>query len=140
MDSLNEFEAVKRLLTSNPIFDIKVADQRLIATRRRTFLPKRGVFRLLIPRARVVVMDRVEGKVRYSVQPDPIAIFMVFLLLGGIAVELLMDRTQYPRDYPPEFIYGLAVFYIGVLGAEMAYTWKQLRTLLNQAQFRSKMP
>ena len=134
MDSWNKFEAIKQLLTATPIFDVKLGNRRLIATRRRAFLPGRGVFRLLIPRTRVIVTDRVEKMPRTSVQPDRIAIFMVVMLLGGIAVELLMDRAKYPRDYPPEFIYGLAVVYIVALIVEMMHTRKQLRVLLDQVK------
>ncbi|MEO0983949.1 MAG: hypothetical protein AAFY20_00205 [Cyanobacteria bacterium J06639_14] len=134
MDSWNKFEVIKQLLTASPRFDVQVSKQRLIATRRRAFLPKRGIFRLLIPRTRIIVTDSVEQMPRYFVQPDRIAIFMVIMLLGGIAVELFMDRAKYPRDYPPAFIYGLAVFYIGTLIAEMIHTWKQLRTLLDQVE------
>jgi hypothetical protein len=54
---------------------------------------------------------------------------MVLMLLGGVASELLMDRAKYPRAYPPVFIYGVAVLYIGTLIVEMLYTWKQLRAL-----------
>ncbi len=134
MDSWNEFEAIKQLLTANPRFDVKVGNQRLIATRRRAFLPRRGIFRLLLPRTRAIVTNRVETKPRYSVQPDRIAIFMVIMLLGGLAVELLMDRAEYPRDYPPEFIYGLAIFYIGALIVDMMQTRKQLRALRDQVK------
>lgn len=131
MDSWNEFEVIKQRLTASPRFEIKISNQRLIATRRRAFLPKRGIFRLLIPHTRAIVTDSVGKKPRYSVRPDAIAIFMVFMLLGGVAVEIFMDRVNYPRDYPPVFIYGLAVFYIGALIVEMVYTWKQLRALLD---------
>ena len=134
MDLCNEFEAIKQLLIASPIFDVKVGNRRLIATRRRAFVPKRGVFRLLIPRTHAIVTDSVEKSPRYSVRPDTIAIFMVLMLLGGVAVELFMDRVKYPRDYPPEFIYGLAVFYTGALTVEMMYTWKRLRALLDQVK------
>lgn len=132
MDSWNEFEAIKQSITTSPRFDIKVDNQRLIVTRRRTLLPRRGVFRLLIPRVRAIVTDN--PKTSLSVQPDSIAIFMILILLAGIATELLMDRVKYPRTYPPEFIYGLAVLYIGALIVETIYTWKQLRALLDRVK------
>lgn len=132
MDSWNEFEAIKQSITTSPRFDIKVDNQRLIVTRRRTLLPRRGVFRLLIPRVRAIVTDN--PKTSLSVQPDSIAIFMVLMLLAGIATELLMDRVKYSRTYPPEFIYGLAVLYIGALIVETIYTWKQLRALLDRVK------
>ena len=127
-------EAIKRSLTISPLFDVKVDNLHLIATRRRTLIPTRGVFRLLIPRVRAIVADGTKKGLTISVQPDRIAIFMVFMLLGGVATELLMDRVKYPRDYPPEFIYGLAVFYIGTLIVEMIYTWKQLSALLDRVK------
>jgi hypothetical protein len=132
MDAWNEFETIKESLTKSPLFDVKVDNRHLIATRRRTLVPRRGIFRLLIPRVRAIVTDSTKKGPAISVQPDSVAIFMVFMLLGGIATELLMDRVKYPRNYPPEFIYGLAVLYIGTLIVEMIYTWKQLRALLDR--------
>lgn len=134
MDSWNEFEAVKRSLTTSPRFDVKVDKHHLIATRHRTLIPRRGIFRLLIPRVRAIVTDSPQKGLAISVQPDSIAIFMVLLLLVGIATEFMMDRVKYPRDYPPEFIYGLAALYIGALIVEMIYTWKQLRELLDRVK------
>ena len=134
MDSWNELEAIKRALTTSPLFDVKVDNLHLIATRRRTLIPKRGIFRLLLPHVRAIVADRTKKGLTISVQPDRIAIFMMFMLLGGVATEVLMDRVKYPRDYPPEFIYGLAVLYIGALAVEMIYTWKQLRALLDRVK------
>ncbi len=134
MASRNEFEAIKQPLTTSLIFDVKVDNRRLIATRRRTLVPQRGIFRLLIPCARAIVTDSAKKGLAISVQPDLIAIFMVLMLLGGVASEFLMDRVKYPRAYPPEFIYGLAVLYIGTLIVEMMYTWKQLRALLDQVK------
>jgi hypothetical protein len=134
MDSWNEFEAIKQSLSTSPRFDVKVDNRHLIATRRRTLLPQRGIFRLLIPRVRAIVTDSTKKGLAISVQPDPIAIFMVLMLLGAVAVEFFMDRVKYPRDYPPEFIYGLAVLYIGALIVEMIYTWKQLRALLDRVK------
>jgi hypothetical protein len=134
MHSRNEFEAIKQPLTTSPVFDVKVDNRRLIATRRRTRIPQRGIFRLLIPHVRAIVTDSAKKGLAISVQPDPIAMFMVLMLLGGVASEFLMDRVKYPRAYPPEFIYGLAVLYIGTLIVEMMYTWKQLRLLLDQVK------
>jgi hypothetical protein len=134
MDSWQQFEAIAQFLTTSSRFDVKVDHRHLIATRRRPLVPRRGVFRLLIPCVRAIVTDRAKKGLAISVQPDSIAIFMVLMLLGGVATELLMSRVKYPRAYPPEFIYGLAALYIGTLIAEMIYTWKQLRPLLDRVQ------
>lgn len=134
MDSWNDLEAIEQSLTTSPQFDVKVDGRHLIATRRRALIPRRGLFRLLIPRVRAVVTDSPKKGLTISVQPDSIAIFMVFMLLVGIAIELGMDRVEYPRSYPPEFVYTLAALYIGALIVELVYTWKQLRALLNRVK------
>lgn len=139
MDAWNEkeFEAIKQALTTSPRFDVKIDNRHLIVTRRRRLLPRRGVFRLLIPHVRAIVTGSRERGFAISVQPDSIAIFMVIMLLGGVAVEFLMDRVKYPRTYPAEFIYGVAALYIATLIVEMMYTWKQLRTLLNRVKYQT---
>ena len=127
----NEFEAIKQRLTTSPKFDVKINDRRLIVIRHRTLIPQRGIFRLLIPHARAIVTASAKQGITMSVQPDPIAIFMVLMLLGGIASEFFLSRLKYPRDYPPEFMYGLVALYTGSLIVEMMYTWRQLRALIN---------
>lgn len=136
MDSPHEFEAIKQILTTSPLFHVKVAKQRLIVTRRRQFAPRRGAFRLLLPHACAIVSEskKAANKPHYFVRPDSLAIFMAVMLLGAIAVEIFMDRATYPRDYPPQFIYGLTIFYIGGLISEVVYTRKQLRKLFDQTQ------
>jgi hypothetical protein len=59
---------------------------------------------------------------------------MVFMLVGGIASELFTDRVKYPRTYPPEFIYGLAIFYIGALVVEMIRTRRRVHAILSPAK------
>ncbi len=130
----NEFEAIKQRLTTSPQLDVKIDKRRLIVIRRRALIPQRGIFRLLIPRAHAIVTASAKQGITLSVQPDPIAVFMVLMLLGGIASEFFLSRLKYPRDYPPEFVYGLAALYIGLLIVEMMSTGKQVRALINQAK------
>ena len=130
MNSLNEFETVKQALAGSPLFEVRVDGERLIATRRRSWIPRSGIFRLLIPRARIFVTHHEKQSLITSLRPDPLAVFMLVMLLGGVAVELFLDPVKYPRDYPPGFIYALAIFYIGALIVEMFYTRKQFRSVI----------
>jgi hypothetical protein len=136
MNSWNEFETIKQSLVGSPTFDVKIDDQRLIATRRRSLIPRHGIFRLLIPHSRIIVSRNEMQDLTVSVRPDTIAIFMVIMLLGAIAVELFADPVLYPRNYPPAFIYALAIFYIGSLIIEMFYSRKQFRSLFNPTDQR----
>jgi len=130
MNSLNEFETVKQALGGSPLFEVKGDGERLIATRRRSWIPRRGIFRLLIPQARIFITHNEKQALITSLRPDPLAVFMLVMLLGGVAVELFLDPVKYPRDYPPGFIYALAIFYIGALIVEMFYTRKQFRSVI----------
>lgn len=133
MNSQNEYEVIKQSLLASPLFDvIKISDRQLIATRLRSIVPRRGIFRLLIPHTYIVINAKKTQGSTISVRPDPVAIFMMVMILGGVLGEVFMDRSQYPRDYPPEFIYGLAIFYIGWLIIEMFSTRRQIRALFGQ--------
>jgi hypothetical protein len=129
MNSWNELEPIKQTLVASPKLDVEIKGQRLIVTRRRLLAPRRGFFRLAIPHARAIVTPGMKG-LALSVQPDPMAIFVVLILLGGVAGELFTDRVKYPRDYPPEAIYGFSIFYIGLLIVEMIRTRRQVRAIL----------
>ena len=132
MDSQSEFETIKRLLTTSPMFHVEVNSSKLVVRRRRKFAPRRGAFRLLLPHSLAIFSENKKpGKqLSYFVRPDSLAIFMTVMLIGAIAVEIFMDRATYPRDYPPAFVYGLSVIYIGGLVAEVIYTRKQLSEVL----------
>jgi hypothetical protein len=132
MNSWIELEVIKQTLVTSPKLDVKIKGQCLIVTRRRLLVPRHGFFRLAIPHARAIVTSGIKG-LTLSVQPDPIAIFVVLIILGGVAGELFTDRVKYPRDYPPEAIYGFSIFYIGLLIVEMIRTRRQVRALLNSA-------
>lgn len=107
---------------------LDVRDSGLTAMRRRT-LPNRGLFRLLIPR--VVCNIRVQGNaVSPSVRPDGLAIGIVIVCLGGLLTEFTMDRAKYPREYPPEFIYGLTAFYLVLLVLELVKSRQALARAL----------
>ncbi len=107
---------------------VAVRDTGLSVMRRRV-LPNRGLFRLLIPRvvATVKVQDNV---VTAGVRPDGLAIGVIVVCLGGVLVELTMDRAKYPREYPPEFVYGLTLFYLVLLVLELVKSKRVLARAL----------
>ena len=102
-------------LARDPALEVTGAGAVLRVTRRRS-VPSRGLFRLLIPRA--VVHVQLEPR-KVAVRPDGLAWFMLVTCIGGVVVELTMDRVHYPREYPPAFIFGLAAFYVVTLAAEL---------------------
>ena len=118
------------------MFDIETGtgDQKLVARRQRKFAPRRGAFRLLLPHVLVIVVPGQQSgqRAKCLVRPDSLAIFLTVMFIGAIAVELFMDRGTYPRDYPPAAVYGLTIYYLGLLMAEIIYTHKQLRQVLKQ--------
>jgi hypothetical protein len=132
-ERIHGLEAARQALTASSAFDVKADNTRLIATRRRPLMPRRGIFRLFIPHARAIVSLSEKG-LRTSVWPDSLAIFIVLMLVGGVAGELFTSRVKYPRTYPPEFIYGLAIFYIGALAVEMIRTGRQIQAILGLAK------
>lgn len=112
-------------LARSGAFDVIAIGSRVTAARRR-WLPARGLLRLLLPR--VVVRVRADGA--WSLRPDGVAIGMIVVLLGGIVTELVMDRVPYPRDYPPEFVPGLALGYTILLIVEALRTRGAVRRAL----------
>lgn len=94
-----------------------VAGPVVLARRRRTWAHT-GVLRLLVPRA-VLRIDTRTTPVRVAARPDALAWFMVLICTGGVVVELAMERSRYPRDYPPAFVYGLALVYVVALVLEL---------------------
>lgn len=122
--------AVQQRLAASARVTVQRQGARLVVARRRVFGPRRGVFRMLLPHMRTVVQARKNGGLRCTVRPDGMAIFMAVVLVGGVVVELTMDRATYPREYPPVFTYGLAAGYLLGLGAEWRYTRRLVRGLL----------
>jgi len=121
--------AAQQRLAASPRLRVQQEETRLVVTRRGPAVLRQRPFRILVPQVWAVV-TAADGRLRWMVRPDSLAIFMVVMLVGGVAVEVLMDRATYPRDYPPAFIYGLAAAYVGWLGAEWRATYRQLRALL----------
>ncbi|NJN72113.1 MAG: hypothetical protein HC799_04500 [Limnothrix sp. RL_2_0] len=136
MDVQHGFEAIKQILTSSSLFYVQASERKLMVTRQRKFTPRRGAFRILLPHSCVIVKAHKNPAKPPSclIRPDSLAIFMTVMLIGAIAVEILMDREIYPREYPPLFVYGLATIYIGGLIAEVVYTRKQLQKLLGKIE------
>lgn len=106
-------------------FDVEPRADGLRARRRRA-LPSRGLTRLLLPRVVCDVVVRPDGQLSRRVRPDGLAIGMLVLCIGGLLVELLLDRARYPREYPPEFIYALAAIQALLLALEW---WTSTRAL-----------
>ena len=134
MDSQSKFETIKQVLTTSPLFHVEADSKKLVVRRRRKFAPRRGAFRLLLPHSLAIISEKKNTgqKLNYFVRPDSLAIFMTVMLIGAIVVEIFMDRATYPREYPPAFVYGLSVIYIGGLIAEVTYTRKQLSQVLDR--------
>src|SRR4030095_8039530 len=95
MISGNDLEAIAHYFAISPKFDVRISGGRLLVTRRRPLVPRRRLFPLLIPQARAIVATGAKG-LTLSVRPDPIAIFMVLMLLGALAGEFFTDRVIYP--------------------------------------------
>lgn len=121
-------EAGRALLVRSGAFDVGAAGPVVRATRRRR-VPDRGLLRMLIPRV-VVALRSVD---RWSTRPDGLAIGALVVIAGGIAVELTMDRARYPRDYPPEFVFGLGCAYVLLLALELRATRAAVRRALAAA-------
>lgn len=101
-------------------FEFSEHDGTLTARRLRR-VPDRGFFRLMIPRVVVHVRARRVG-VKAEIRPDGLAWLMLVILTGGVIVESTMSRATYPRDYPPWFVYGLALAFVVALLAEVVVT------------------
>lgn len=134
MDVHHNFATLQEFLSMSSAFQVEVNSKKVVARRQRKFAPRRGVFRLLLPHSLVIISPGKQPGQRANclVRPDSLAIFMTVMLIGAIAVEILMDRATYPRDYPPGFIYGLTLYYVSVLIAEIIHTKKQLNQVLTQ--------
>jgi hypothetical protein len=112
--------SAREALASSSELEMTGEEPSLRVQRRRKVLT-RGLFRLLIPRV-VARVDTSSPVPQVSVLPDALAWFMLVVCMGGLIVEVTMDRAHYPREYPPAFIFGLAAFYVGALGIELIRT------------------
>lgn len=93
-----DLDGLARKLSASPKLDARRIGEGLkIAPRRR--IGGRGPLRLLWPAAEGRVQWR-DGRPRVSVAPDGWAWLVWFVLAGASAVEVLMDRAEFPRDYP----------------------------------------
>jgi hypothetical protein len=119
---------IRARLVLSPAFEVEVDRDVLVLSRKR-MVPNRGIFRLLVPRVRATV-SLAEGRARYVIRPDGLALFMMLVLIGGVVVELTMSREKYPREYPPAFVYGLAAGYFALIGLEVAMTDRFVRRAL----------
>lgn len=109
-----------RFLSADLRLEAELAGERIIVRRRRN-VPRRGIFRMLIPQVTAKVRRTPDG-FRLALRPDGLGVFMVIVMIGGVIVELTMDRRRYPREYPPAFVYGLAAFYLVLFVLEVART------------------
>jgi hypothetical protein len=109
VDAALSLASLKQLLLRGGRLEVDEDDGALVVSRVRT-LPSRGFLRLAVPRVRARVSAASDGP-RVSVRPDGIALLVVFLIAGGVAVEFTIDRATHDINYPPEFIFGIAVAY-----------------------------
>ena len=101
--------------------------------RRERMVPQSGIFRLLIPRVVATLSIGAKGA-SFRVKPDGLALFFLFMLSGALVVELSMPRADYPREYPPEFIFGLAGAYLVALVVESFLTSRALLKLVRSTR------
>lgn len=122
------FEVLTRELRKTVGLDVEDRGKHLWVTRQRA-LPRRGIFRILIPRAGVKVSQR-DGGPRSRVRPDGIAWTVLVVIVGALLVEWRMDRVRYPREYPAAFVYGLGGVFLALLIAEVLRTRRVVRDVL----------
>lgn len=121
-------EALTAQLKQHRAFDVQEKQSKLFLARRR-MLPNRGLTRLLIPRI-VTRLTLSDTAVKFAFGLDAIATIMLFFIGGGVLVELTADRSEYPRDYPPEFIYGIALIYLVAVVYDLLKTRALIKKLV----------
>ncbi|MBL8954803.1 MAG: hypothetical protein JNK82_28760 [Myxococcaceae bacterium] len=84
-------------------------------------------FRLFFPR----VVVEVDSERKVTARPDALALFVLFMTLGAVVVELTLPRAQYPRDYPAAFPFAMLVYYVGAIGWELKRSLESARRLLD---------
>lgn len=105
-------------------FDVDTAGRRMFA-RRVSRVPRGGLLSFFVPRTTVWWRGG-----RWRVRPDRMTMFVVVLVLGGLIVELTMDRAKYPREYPPAFIYCYSLGFLGLLIGEFVVMRRAVRRAL----------
>ncbi len=119
---------LKRTLAANNELDVRDENDHLRVDRTRSFLPRRGLFRILIPRVTSMVRVTAAGTA-VTTRPDAVALVMIVMFAGAVLVELVMDRVRYPREYPPAAVFGIAGAYLALLVVE----WRSMSNLLKRA-------
>lgn len=114
-------------LQRHEAFEAEDAGSDMLLSRQRA-IPSRGIFRLLIPRVIAKVSFSAKD-VRYRIRPDGMALFMVLMLAAGVVVEVTMDRSRYPREYPEWFVFVL----FGVYVALLIYDWIRTKQTVERA-------
>lgn len=128
--TLPTLETAYATLRADPRVEADLHDGR-IDVRRRRIAPRRGLFRLIIPHVTARVR-RTSSALVTRVRPDAVGVFMVIVLLGGVVVELTMNRARYPRSYPPAFVYGLTAFYVALFVIEALRTHRLVSGVLER--------
>ena len=119
-------------LTKTIVFETEKKKEQLILRRKR-ILPSRGIFRLLIPRVKITAKLETNA-LTYRIKPDGWAWVFLVMCAGGIFTEFTMDRVKYPRDYPPEFIYGILVYFLSMLIFELQKSKRVFQHLVQQKE------
>ena len=123
-------DAALETLRADPHLEAERAGERIVVRRKRR-VPRRGIFRLLIPQV-TARLRRTPSAFSISIRPDAVGVFMLIMLIGGVVVELTMDRARYPRDYPAAFVYGLTALYVALFVLELRRTRIVVRRALER--------
>lgn len=123
-------DAALQILRADRRLEAERAGERIVVRRKR-IVPSRGIFRLLIPHVTARVRRTPSGLLT-SIRPDAVGVFMFIMLIGGVLVELTMDRARYPRSYPAAFVYGLTALYVVLFVLELVRTRTVVRGVLER--------
>lgn len=109
-------------------FEVHESDGVVTGMRPRR-VPDRGFLRMMIPRMVVQVRARGAG-VTSRIRPDGLAWLMLGVLGFCVIFEWSLDRSMYPRDYSPLFIYGMSSVYLVLCIAEVVATSRAVQRAL----------
>lgn len=116
-------ELIKQRILRDGNFDLTEKKGEILLNRHRK-IPARGLLRLLIPRVQLTARFH-PGEVRYKIRPDLLAGFLLTVFVATVIIELMLDREKFPRNYPPEFVYAIFVYFSSLL----VFEYKKVKRL-----------
>ncbi|AFM11057.1 hypothetical protein [Turneriella parva] len=119
--------AFAQKLTRSGAFYI-VRDGDPLVARRVRKLPMRGLFRILFPLS-IIRIHRPATDAKVSILPDAAGWLVLAIAAGGVAVEFLMPRNKFPREYPAIFPFAFAAAYLFNLLLDLYLTHKAIKNL-----------